>query len=250
MWVMIASPIPTNPFPCMLGLYWAVPWPDVEYAKQQAQETVLIESGAQGLRKLREAKAESVRCRHCGAAPGEQCHGPRGNLLPKSHSLRILSLAESPEDDAVATLHAPEVDVVIGLHGVEPNWNGALGVQVGSERVRIFPHEVRILSPERMRLYVLDPGDGGETYTLIPDNVAQQDMLDMVLDGDLKVLYEHALVDGCSHSEAIHVALGHDIDIPDAEFAPVGWYRPPWSALEVFCEGSEMARIEKVYGKW
>ena len=103
--------------------------------------------------------------------------------------------------------------------GKEPDWAGARKIVFRGEPIRVFPHEFAIVSRERMAEYV------GESHSLVPDGVAEERLSNEVLEGRLRPVYEYALLDGCSHEQALLVASGHDITIPDVEYPPLGWYR-------------------------
>jgi hypothetical protein len=121
------------------------------------------------------------------------------------------------------------------IFGLEPNWNGARRIRFDDKDVRIFPHEFSPIPPERLRLY-LDEG----VFELISEGVASEQVINDLMEGDKRVLWEHALVDGCTDSEARMVALGMDISIPDAEIPPVGWFRCKKEFARFFCEENEM----------
>ena len=75
---------------------------------------------------------------------------------------------------------------------------------------------------------------------LIPDNVAENTVIQEVLKGVKKEIYEQALVDGCNENQAMLVALGVDITIPDAEVIPIGWYKFRREYAQIFCYDWEM----------
>jgi hypothetical protein len=142
-------------------------------------------------------------------------------------------------DDGEMELVPPDQRTVIpddSPFGVEPNWNGARQILFDGKTVRIFPHEFNPVSPENMKTYI-DEG----VYSLVPEGVASEQVITDLMEGDRKVLWEHALVDGCTDAQARMVAMGVDVTLPDAEIPPVGWWRCKKEYAEMFCHEWEMA---------
>lgn len=119
--------------------------------------------------------------------------------------------------------------------GHTPNWVGARKIAYLGEDIRVFPHEFNPLPAERMQEYVL-----GGAYVLMPDSIAGDALVKGVLDGETRPIYEQAQIDGCSREQAFAVALGHDITLPDAEFAPLGWYKLRREYAAFFCSEEEL----------
>jgi hypothetical protein len=138
-------------------------------------------------------------------------------------------------DDEEVELLPPDQLMVVNQMGCEPNWNGARKIQFDGESLRVFPHEFTPVPSERLRFYI-DEG----VYELIPEGAASEAVIEDLMEGDKRVLWEHALVDGCTDAQAKMVALGIDITLPDVEVPPVGWYRcrPEYAAH--FCYEDEM----------
>jgi len=106
-----------------------------------------------------------------------------------------------------------------GLPGSEPDWSGARKIVYRCRDVRIFPNEFSVVSVESMRCFV------GESHTLVVEGVAEERLTNEVLDGRLRPIYEQVLLEGGTHDQAMLVACGYDITIPDATFPPMGWYK-------------------------
>lgn len=246
MWIMITKQVPTNPFPLFMGFYWAVPWTDKKIAEAQAERQAYGDGLHSSAAALRARAVETVGCPLCLAEPGELCKTSSGQPLSKPHALRRGRYVP----DGSELIDPSEESVPCPWGGREPNWNGAMRVTVSGEQVRVFPHEYTKLPAERMKSYILGDDESPPTHDLQPSSVAESDMLEDVLDGVRGVLYEEALVDGCTEAQAMHVALGNDLDIPDAELPPVGWYRPRWYVLETFLRTPDLDRVKRAYGYW
>ena len=249
MWIMIVKPPCTDPAPIKMAMYWALPWPNVEHARDQAEKLAEIEYWRQYGRIPRKVDkrilCEKTGCPFCGASLGELCRTSGGESIPTPHKAR--EDAWVPQDDDLIDL---EVTHVPGVMGVEPNWNGAVRVCVAGVDIRVFPHEISKPSSENMHLYVLGDGTEESTHELVAGSAAEEKLLEEVLKGEARFVYDAALVDGCTQAQAMQTALGNEIETPDADFPPIGWYRPKWWVLETFCRESELESIESKHGKW
>ena len=129
--------------------------------------------------------------------------------------------------------------------GWEHNWNLARKIVYDGKEIRVFPNEFSVLKPENMRMYVFGV-DGGNnaSHELIADSVAEDELIKGVLDGETRPIYEAAMMDGASHAQALTVALGKDITLPDFEFPPLGWYRCRREYAEYYCEEWEMEEVK------
>lgn len=104
--------------------------------------------------------------------------------------------------------------------GKEPNWSGARAIEFQGQRIRVFPHEFTAQSNPNLDLFI----NQEQAYNLVPDNVAGEQSINVVLDGEMKPIYESALLDGANHNQALLTVIGMDITLPDADFPPIGYY--------------------------
>lgn len=136
--------------------------------------------------------------------------------------------------------YIPGADVHYDYFGKVPNWDGAMKIHYKGQDIRVFPHEFNLLPPDRMRNYVFGlEGEGVPTHVLEPTDEAGEHMLKIVKDGDLRQIYDAALVDGCTPAQAEMVALGIPLDEGAIEFPPMGWYRPLDFVLDMYCNDHE-----------
>lgn len=119
--------------------------------------------------------------------------------------------------------------------GLEPNWVGAMTIRWEDADVRIFPHEYSVCDLNSMQLLVYGDDAGPGAYDLMPASVAELKLVTGVLDGELRPIYEAALLDGCNHEQAVAVALEQDILAGAYEIPPAGWYRLKPEYAEIFC---------------
>jgi hypothetical protein len=106
------------------------------------------------------------------------------------------------------------------LFGLEPNWSKARAIEYQQQRIRVFPHEFTAQNSPNMDLFI----NQEQAYDLITDNVAEEQTIKVVLDGEMKPIYESALLDGANHNQALLTVIGMDITTPDADFPPIGYY--------------------------
>jgi hypothetical protein len=79
-------------------------------------------------------------------------------------------------------------------------------------------------------------------YTLVEADVAaaEERLIQEVMEGELRPIYEAALLDGANEQQAKLTAMGMDFTMSDSEFPPVGWYRCRPEYAEMFCYDWEM----------
>ncbi len=123
--------------------------------------------------------------------------------------------------------------------GKEPNWADARQILYKEEVIRIFPHEFNAVG-ERMKLYVVGEGESEPSHHLVPSTVAEERLLRDVKTGVRKEIYDAALMDGCTHAQALMVAWGKDITLDDFEVPAIGWYRCRREYAELFCYENEL----------
>ena len=116
----------------------------------------------------------------------------------------------------------------------EPQWNGARKINYKGEQIRVFPHEFSELTLENLKMYLED------SHELIPGTVAEEDIMDSVLRGNKRRIYDAALVDGCTEYEARLMAMGVDVADGHYEIPAIGWYRIRPEYGHVFCYEREM----------
>jgi hypothetical protein len=119
--------------------------------------------------------------------------------------------------------------------GLEHNWNGARRIRFDDKDLRVFPNEFTVIPSERLLFYI----ENG-VYEMVAEGVASDILAQDMVEGEKKVLWEHALVDGCTDAQARLVAMGVDITLPDPIVPPTGWYRCHPAYASHFCHEEEM----------
>ncbi len=190
MWIMIIEKLPTNPSPPRLSIFWSVPWPDPDYQKR-----------------LEEVLA--------GEALAYQ-HGLGDDLVGIHHKRRGRILEDSSRLLSINS----EFDRQVGKRS--PNWIGARRITYLEENIRVFPHEFTEQPVTNMREFILSEFPSHE---LVASDVSGEMMMRDIRSGARRVIYDAALIDGCTHAQALATAWGKDVTIPDADFPLVGWYR-------------------------
>lgn len=116
----------------------------------------------------------------------------------------------------------------------EARWDQARMIVYKDEQIRVFPHEFSILTIENMKMYL------EKSHELVPTNVAEQDIMDSILRGNRKRIYDAALVDGCTEYEARLMTIGVDVSSGHFEIPAIGWYKinPEYGC--VFCTEKEL----------
>ncbi len=215
MWILVLAKLPTDPSPPKLSMHWSRADGRTEYARRQRQEIEATQSGKSRWREV-------------------------GLPDPTSRIGRERERAALIEVDEDTTEQEPYFYDSLGF-GKVPNWIGARSISYKGQSLRLFPHEYKLLEPERMRGYIF--GLGGEaipSHELVPNTEADAAILGAIKEEDQRIVYDAALCDGCVHEQALLTALGVDLFASGAEIAPIGWYRCKREYAEAFCYEEEM----------
>lgn len=204
MWIMLTKKLPTRPSPPKMSIFWSTPWPNEQFARRQGIH-------AAGL----------------------------SEYVSKSRYSAKRTLDEEDLAKVDAAISVDQSMVTGEIWGAEPNWKGARRIHYAARDLRVFPHEFSKLKPENMQLYVCGDGNQEASHVLVPEGAASEELIDAVLNGEQRFLYDAALLDGCTHEQAVAVAMGRDITIPDAQFPPVGWYKAKDFVMDMFCRAGE-----------
>lgn len=116
-----------------------------------------------------------------------------------------------------------------------PNWAEARKIRYGGCDIRVFPHEYGTMTAETMNEYVV-----GGSHVLESGDVAEDMIVSSILRGVRLPIYESALLAGCTHAQAVAVAMGMDITLPDVIFPAIGWYRCAPAYAAMLCDPWEM----------
>lgn len=202
MWIMLIKKLPTKPSPPKMSIHWSVKWVESTYGFAEKQREFL-----EYLATTREYWGE-----------GEH----------QSDKEWVESWLSMP------TVPSPG-------WGSEPNWSLARKIHYKGSDIRVFPHEFSPVIPSTMKLYTFGDSQQPPSHELVPgDTAAERALINEVRTGMRKVLFEAALLDGCTRQQALCVATGVDITIPDVDFPPIGWYRCDPEIAEFFCKPYEM----------
>ena len=122
--------------------------------------------------------------------------------------------------------------------GLENNWAGARKIHYKDTDIRVFPDEFSVMTDEKMAMYT---GLSEEaSHELVPSSVADATLIQEVLSGSLKEVFDAAMVDGCTPEQARAMAFGVDAGESTASLPPIGWYRCKHEYAEVWCHEWEM----------
>jgi hypothetical protein len=121
----------------------------------------------------------------------------------------------------------------------ERRFRDAMGIVFMGERIRIFPEEYSVVSAKNMAEYI-DPVEGSH-YLIEEDIEAGRDQIPSVWESkEKKLLFEAALLDGCSIVQSLNVMEEKDVDFDVDLFPPVmGWYRAREEYARIFCSRDE-----------
>ncbi len=225
MWIMLRTKLPTEVSPPKMSLFWSVlwpgPWDDSMLGK--------IDRSGFGI----------------GAYDPEETTDKRvkGRLTKRqleSFDYRPLSEEELKK----------EVFLDKNGFGFVPNWARARKIHYKETDIRIFPHEFSDIDNEKMQFYLNE-----NAFEIVPNSVAENTLI-YGSDGrtvedrpkfiseypqsEQRLIYEAALIDGCTHAQALIVAFGGDPSDEVSTIPPIGWYKLKPEYASVFCYDWEM----------
>lgn len=129
-----------------------------------------------------------------------------------------------PNKEFAISSRKREISQNMFLSGMEPDFLKARKIIYENESIRIFPHEYSLISAESMALYVLGIPDVEEPcHTLRPGGLSEKNLIVEIESGERRLIYDAALVDGATPSQAFRVAMGLEV-LDSVEFPPIGWY--------------------------
>jgi hypothetical protein len=112
--------------------------------------------------------------------------------------------------------------------------SGAMGIIFMGEHIRIFPEEFTTVSDDDLEEYI-DIKNG--FHTLIEYQAGTgANIPSQWMDKDQKLLYEAALLDGCTPLQAMSVMVGGEVSTVPV----IGWYRIKPEYGRFFCKDEEL----------
>ena len=115
--------------------------------------------------------------------------------------------------------------------GYVPNELRAVWINYKNEKIKVYPHEYSIITPENLKLYMTN------SHELVPDNYGTEQLKNISLTKGQRFIYDAALIDGCDEYQAMMVALGKD---PSEIPPPIGWWRCKQEYAKIYCFDEEM----------
>jgi hypothetical protein len=227
---MLIKKLQTNPSPPKLSIFWSVPWPDEKYARDQVFEWLReTHAPVRGLRDKR-LNADVEMWRRWLVEQDIQEHAledAEGRLLNEAEIMKRLIVAY-----ALKPIH------YYAIYGLENNWAGARKIHYKDTDIRVFPDEFSVMTDEKMAMYTGLSEDA--SHLLIPSSVADATLIQEVLSGSLREVFDAAMVDGCTPEQARAMAFGVDTTDALASLPPIGWYRCRQDYAEFYCHEWEM----------
>lgn len=197
MWILITRDVPVSKEyrPEWLGIYWSVPWIDAEHIKNTFWRFVCEDRGPVKKREKKE--------------------------IPDVVFQNIHDEEKYPEDYKRLLKRFLTKDLFTGWvrGGLELNPANAMRVIVNNEAVKVWPYEYKSISNDKLRILI-----DAKEYKIIPSTTAEEKIENFILDEVGKVIYEEALLEGCTENEAKLMVIGIDVS-ERYEIPPLGWYR-------------------------
>ncbi len=128
------------------------------------------------------------------------------------------------------------------LFGNEPDYENARRILYNGENIRVWPHEFSRMTPEKMKMYIMEECSHELVTCEYLDHVEYEGEKTkaLILDKVTTPIFEAALLDGCTESQAKLITVGMDITVEDPEFPPIGWYRIKEEFGLIFCDKEEL----------
>ena len=200
-WVLLTKKLPTEISPPKLSVHFAIPWINTDWVREIYSRLSHISDEYLDL--------------HFREYPMMNCSKYDENVSLYS---KIKALEKCPK----------EFDDMWG-HTDNPVYD--IGILYKGEKIRVHVHEYNVIKPKFLK--EVFPG----AYDFIPSSEIEDSFNSIKLSKEKKVMYEEALVDGCTEYQAMQIVYGRAVqDFP----APVGWYKPKLEYARVFCRDWEM----------
>lgn len=234
MWIMLIKKLPVNPSPPKLSIHWSTPWIDMKFVRPQL-ETWLQEEDFPDAPKQFKGKAEGyMKLLQLWASE----HGldeqffvdENGKLLDTDFIQEKLVFILAQKN----IIHSP--------FGSENNWAGARKIHYKDQDIRIFPDEFSVMDTNKMNYYLGMDGEEG-SHELVPGSVADATLVQEILAGSLKEIFDAAMVDGCTPDQATAMAFGIEVSAQGInlnDFPAIGWYRCKKHYAVMYCTDQEM----------
>jgi hypothetical protein len=231
MWIMLIKKLATDPSPPKFSIFWSTPWLNMHYVRPQLEDWLrdrdFPEMPKRGY--SREYYVELL------------TNWAQENDLDENFffddSGKLLS-EEVIESKLVVVLS--KETIISRMMGRENNWAGARKIHYKDTDIRVFPDEFSVMTDEKMALYTGLQEDA--SHDLVPSSVADATLIQEVLSGSLKEIFDAAKVDGATDEQARAMAFG--VDVSDqaqiATLPAIGWYRCRREYSEALCTEQEM----------
>jgi len=184
-WVTIVKNIPTNPSPPKLSIHYSVPWINEDAVCDAYNRLSHISNTHLDL----------------GIIEYPIRNTKYDKNKPTGEKIKTLEKCPKLFDDMWGQTANPVYDV---------------GIKYQGEKIRIHGYEYNEITVEHFQ--EIFP----EAYEFIALNEVRDAWADIKLSKEKRVIYEEALLDGCTEYQALQVVYGKMVqDFP----APVGWYK-------------------------
>lgn len=208
-WIMLIKKLPTKLSPPKMSIFWSIPWYTKDELPVIATKMLKIIKRGEGFPSGEEFAEFAYEHRK-----------DRGKDTGTVVTEKMEKLLSS--------------NLFNDIFGWAPNNYKARKISYKDEQIKVFPHEYSIIPADRMRVYTGEEG----SHELVPSNVAEEKIIEDILNGLKKRIYEQAMIDGCDSKQAFLVANGVDI-IENFDIPKLGWYRIRPEYGNVFCYESE-----------
>ncbi len=221
MWVMIKKIIMVDVQyrPEFLGIYWAVPWIEASDIRDAFYREYAEDYGVNLWTGVKRRRKSTLQKDIDTAIPIE--------VFENIHDQK--RYPDEYKEELIAFVNRDRLSSCFGL---SPNPAGAVRVITNHEAVKIWPHEYSSVSTQMLKQYIEE-----RSHSLVVSTVAEEKLETDLLEGDAKVLFEHAVMDGCSDLEARLMAQGVDVS-ERYEIPPTGWYQA-CPEIKAYFEGWE-----------
>lgn len=201
-WITIIKELPTTPSPPKLSVLWSYPHINIKAIKQSIK-TIITMDNPRYITKNIEKTFNNF-------------------LKTKKMTVEQFIKQNESSDTLFSLFHK---------NGSDDNW-------INSRRINYHGQDIVVLASEYIytNINLLHKMIDNNVYTLQAGNVAEQQYINYILNKEGRKIYDAALVDGCTHFEAIMVAM--EIDIlknKNTSIPPIGWYTCNPKYTNIFC---------------
>lgn len=255
MWIILTKRLPVESAPPHLSMLWSTWWPPESEIHVNAFAETLRHAWNADIGELYEEAPYAKKSGFNLFAHLMRHYINKDIYLLQKRFEEMGAKALTPNEQQVVTFY-PQFEqfiesnkdfpsrhgTILGRATYEHNWLRARKIIANGQTIRVFPDEFGVLQAANMLTYI----ESGY-FDFIQEQPAEGKIVEDILFGEDRIIYDAALVDGATKQQALLTAMGMRVDLEDAEFPPaIGWYKPKQELLELLPDPNQVGVLTEV----